>query len=297
MKHTIRNYDGLYGEQHPAILPNFVQVERIETRSPRYKWVIKPHVHSQLFQLFCVEAGHGIIWSESGELPFAGPCLLLIPDSTLHGFRYLTETTGTVLTMSASFIDELTRTMPQVANPSGQVSVITLQQTQWFGYLQTLLHRIGEEAADNLPGRDVVLQALLTALLTDVFRYAQQRCQADASTKIRSLSILRAFQRSVRQSRNPQKNIKHYADEQHISPVHLNRVCRDVAQKSAMQIVYEYFLTEAQNYLIHTDFTIAEVAYQLNFDDAAYFSRLFKKQIGMTPTQFRLTSDIHQPHL
>jgi len=100
MKGEIQNYDGLYGEQNPIILPDFVQVERIETRSHRHKWVIKPHVHSQLFQVFCVEAGIGTIWSEMGNLPFEGPCLLLIPENTLHGFSYLTESTGTVLTIS-----------------------------------------------------------------------------------------------------------------------------------------------------------------------------------------------------
>lgn len=287
MKHTVQNYDGLYGDQHSVILPGFVQVERIETRSPRHKWVIRPHVHRQLFQLFCVEAGNGTIWSESGEFVFDGPCLLLIPDSTLHGFRYLTETTGTVLTISASFIDELTRKMPQLPTATGQVRVLAGQQTRWFDYVKLLLHRVGEEAADNLPGRAVVLPALLTALLTDVFRYAQQQYQTDAMGKLRSLNILRTFQRSIRQSRNPQKNIRQYAEEQHITPVHLNRVCRAIAQKSAMQLVYDYFLTEARNYLTHTDFTIAEVAYQLNFDDAAYFSRLFKKQTGLTPRSFR----------
>ena len=288
MKQEIQNYDGLYGDQNMLILPDFVQVERIETRSHRHKWIIKPHVHSQLFQLFCVETGHGTIWSEMGDLPFEGPCLLLIPENTLHGFSYLTESTGTVLTLSATFMDELTAKTPFSSPQSGQIQVVTLKsQPRWFAYLQTLLERLADESADSLPGREFVLQAVLTALLTDVFRYVRQQSIVATLPKNRSLTIFRTFQKSIRQHRNPQKNIRHYAEEQHITAVHLNRVCRDLVQKSAMQIVYDYFLTEARNYLIHTDYTIAEVAYRLNFEDAAYFSRLFKKQTGLTPKTFR----------
>jgi AraC family transcriptional regulator, transcriptional activator of pobA len=303
MKAAIQNYDGLYGEQNPIILPDFVQVERIETRSTRHKWVIKPHVHSQLFQVFCVEGGMGTIGSELGDLPFEGPCLLLIPENTLHGFSYLTESTGTVLTISASFVDELTAKTPILNLQSDQVQVINLkEQTRWFSFLKSLLDRLSEVAADHLPGefalvksipndvspnRNVVLPSLLTALLTDIFSYVRQQHVSDASPKNRGLTILRTFQKSIRKSRNPQKNILHYASEQHITAVHLNRVCRDLVQKSAMQVVYDYFLTEARNYLTHTDFTISEVAYRLNFEDPAYFSRLFKKQIGITPKAFR----------
>lgn len=288
MKREIQNYDGLYGEQHSVILPDFVQVERIETRSHRHKWVIKPHIHHQLFQLFCVEEGDGTIWSELGELPFQCPCILLIPENTLHGFRYRAEGAGTVLTISTSFIDELTSRIPLLTNQSGHIQVIQAsQQPRWFTYIQLVLNRLSEEVADTLPGREFVLQSLLSALLTDVFRCVQQQDNQAGAAENRSLTIFRRFQKSIRQGRNPQKNISQYAEEQHITAVHLNRICRDMARKSAMQVVYDYFLTEARNYLIHTQFTIAEVAYRLNFEDAAYFSRLFKKQIGLTPRAFR----------
>ncbi|MBO0929730.1 helix-turn-helix domain-containing protein [Fibrella aquatilis] len=293
MKQVIQNYDGLYGEQHAVILPDFVQIERIETRSFQHKWVIKPHIHTQLFQLFCVETGNGTVWSDAGEIPFCGPCLLLFPENTLHGLRYEVETTGFVLTISASFIDELTTKIPAISLETTQNQAISLQQQPaWFAYLTTLLNRLSDETADTLLGRAFVVQALLAALLTDVFRYVKQQIKPDFAQKNRRLTILRLFQKSIRHSRDPQKNIAHYADEQHITAVHLNRVCRDLMQKSAMQVVYDYFLTEARNYLIHSDYTVAEVAYRLNFTDPAYFSRLFKKQTGSTPKAFRQANQV-----
>jgi AraC-like DNA-binding protein len=44
---------------------------------------------------------------------------------------------------------------------------------------------------------------------------------------------------------------------------------------------------EAKNILMSTDNTVAETAYQLGFQNPPYFSRLFKKEVGLTPTEYR----------
>ena len=36
-----------------------------------------------------------------------------------------------------------------------------------------------------------------------------------------------------------------------------------------------------------TDKTVAETAYELGFENPPYFSRLFKKEVGVTPTEYR----------
>ncbi|MBD0286067.1 MAG: AraC family transcriptional regulator, partial [Flavisolibacter sp.] len=46
-------------------------------------------------------------------------------------------------------------------------------------------------------------------------------------------------------------------------------------------------LLEAKRLLTNADMTITEIAYDLNFQDNAYFNRFFKKNVGMTPDEFR----------
>jgi AraC family transcriptional activator of pobA len=72
-----------------------------------------------------------------------------------------------------------------------------------------------------------------------------------------------------------------------ITAVHLNRVCRAIVGKSTLQTIQEAILLEAQRYLHHSSYSISEISYLLNFDDISYFSRLFKKQLGLSPRQFR----------
>lgn len=85
------------------------------------------------------------------------------------------------------------------------------------------------------------------------------------------------------------KSIAHYARELNITTVHLNRICQAAVGKSALQVVDEFLFLEAEKYLKHTDYSISEVAYRLNFEDPAYFSRFFSKYAGVSPKVFRET--------
>lgn len=55
-------------------------------------------------------------------------------------------------------------------------------------------------------------------------------------------------------------------------------------------MIHLYEVSEAKNMLVAGDIGIAEIAYKLGFDNPPYFSRLFRKEVGMSPKEFK-----HQP--
>jgi AraC-like DNA-binding protein len=48
-----------------------------------------------------------------------------------------------------------------------------------------------------------------------------------------------------------------------------------------------FLIDEAKNILLNPKKTISEVAYELGFEYPPYFSRLFKKKEGISPTEYR----------
>jgi AraC-like DNA-binding protein len=46
-------------------------------------------------------------------------------------------------------------------------------------------------------------------------------------------------------------------------------------------------LVEAERQLRYTTMSITQIAYHLGFDDPAYFSRFFTRQVGVSPRAFR----------
>ena len=48
-----------------------------------------------------------------------------------------------------------------------------------------------------------------------------------------------------------------------------------------------YRISKAVSLLRMTDLSVQDIAYQCGFDDPFYFSRIFKKRVGITPSKYR----------
>jgi AraC-like DNA-binding protein len=73
----------------------------------------------------------------------------------------------------------------------------------------------------------------------------------------------------------------------HITPNYLNEVCTRDLGFSAKSLIEEQVMLEIKRLLFHTDLSIKEISFQLNFEDPSYFIRRFKEKNGMTPAAFR----------
>jgi AraC-like DNA-binding protein len=72
-----------------------------------------------------------------------------------------------------------------------------------------------------------------------------------------------------------------------MSPHYLSDLLRQETGKPAIDHIHSYLISEAKNLLIGADLTVAQIAYQLGFENPPYFSRLFRKQTGFTPVAYR----------
>lgn len=82
-------------------------------------------------------------------------------------------------------------------------------------------------------------------------------------------------------------SVKAMADLLHTSPRYLSDLLRQETGKTAMDLIHIFLIGEAKNMLQASENTIAETAYFLGFENPPYFSRLFKKEVGLTPVEFR----------
>ncbi|GAB2515621.1 helix-turn-helix domain-containing protein [Spirosoma aerophilum] len=82
-------------------------------------------------------------------------------------------------------------------------------------------------------------------------------------------------------------SVHQLADELSLSPRYLSDVLKVETGKTALEHIHIYLVDEAKNKLLGSDSNIAEIAYQLGFENPPYFTRLFKKMVGVTPMQYK----------
>ncbi len=79
------------------------------------------------------------------------------------------------------------------------------------------------------------------------------------------------------------------ADQLHLSPNYFGDLIKKETGKSAQEYVQQKIMDVAKSLLSDSEKTISEIAYALGYQYPQYFSRAFKKAVGYTPNEYRLT--------
>jgi AraC-like DNA-binding protein len=83
------------------------------------------------------------------------------------------------------------------------------------------------------------------------------------------------------------EGVDFYAEKLFMTARNLNLICHNILLKSVSEIIETRKLIEAKNLLITTNKTISEIGFELGYNEKAYFTTVFKKKSGQTPSEFR----------
>lgn len=166
----ITQFDGLYGESGPrqaADRPNgeYMFSELLETRSRTFDWVIQPHIHARLFQVFFVETGSVSLSGTTGKRELTAPFVLLIPPTVLHGFVYSPQVMGRILTLSDTLVESLFPSMSAVATMlNAPQCLTTFGESYTSDLVSELIRQVDDELFADQPEKQAMLRACLQRL-------------------------------------------------------------------------------------------------------------------------------------
>lgn len=81
--------------------------------------------------------------------------------------------------------------------------------------------------------------------------------------------------------------IEKYASEHGMTPCYFIRIFKKFVKTSPMQYIVSLRINSAINQLDNTDSSISKIAESVGYEDAHYFSRLFRRHVGMSPSAYR----------
>ena len=288
MAKQIKNFSGLFGEQTEPFEAISIHHEPLQKRSSVYDYEITEHLHTNLVQFFFINRGGGWLLSMGKKIVLEAPCVLIIPSNILHGFIFQSEVNGDVFTLPDVLYDKFLKTAPALFSKLDQMQHISFEAVSSdYQTLANLVEQIIKELQYPDHATEFNSTLLFQSLLVNLYRSKRIENQSELKSDDRTLNHFQVFKTLIRKHIHEGKSIQFFAREMNLTPVHLNRICRTVSQKSALQIVHEFVVYEAKKYLKGTSRSIAEIAYLLDFKDPAHFSKFFKKKAGMTPSNYR----------
>jgi AraC family transcriptional activator of pobA len=81
--------------------------------------------------------------------------------------------------------------------------------------------------------------------------------------------------------------VNYIASQLYLSPKYLSDLLKQETGKTALELIHLHVISEAKNLLVAGDQSVSEIAYKLGFENPPYLSRLFKKEVGISPKEFQ----------
>lgn len=117
-------------------------------------------------------------------------------------------------------------------------------------------------------------------------QYAQQQ-EGLQHNKSRSAQIVHRFKGLLSENFKTIKSPSEYVRMLNYSLSHLNESVKNTTGVPVSYWIHQQVVLEAKRLLYYTNLDIKEIAFQLGYEDHTYFTRLFTKTVGLSPSAFR----------
>jgi AraC family transcriptional activator of pobA len=277
VQRTIQSY-ALFGES--THLPDVLHCETIAERSVLHDWELSPHRHARLHQILLLSGGGGSASLDGVSSPLTAGWLVNVPPGHVHAFRFQPGTQGWVVTLPDELLNEIFVHVGDVRTDLGRACVIPADTS-----VQQVMAQIWQEFSGRSKARALVLRGLSTTLLGWVARAMGE--PAPGTATLSESSLLQKFRAQIEAHYLTHWRVADYARVLNVSPTHLGRLTRAATGVSPLQLIESRCLREARRQLAYTNLSITTIAYALGYADPAYFSRVFTRDAGISPRDFR----------
>lgn len=246
------------------------------------------HRHSYYHILWMSQArGNHVL--DFDNYPIHPHSVFFISPGQIHGWTSEIDASGYAINFSPEFFLQIFPRIEELADfpffhiaNTDPVLYLTPEQHE---ELFPLLMEIEKEYAGDQRWRYDVVRSFLQILLTRMRRL--HRPHGADSGLPRSYSLTKRFKLLIEEHYLEFGSVQDYAQRLFVTDRKLNEAVKSTTGKTATQLIHERILMEAKRLLAQSELSIAEISYRLNFDDFAYFCRFFKKNVQMTPGEFK----------
>lgn len=155
-----------------------------------------------------------------------------------------------------------------------------------FQELLSIVKQMQPERVDSSPLKEALLASYINLILIKS-KSLFLSSQAYATRDDPGQKLAERFNALLEENFISAHGVPYYADKLNLSPNHLSAALKKATGKTAGELIQQRLLLESKRLLLHSSSSIKEIAYELSFNDPAYFTRFFKNNTGLSPEIFR----------
>ncbi|MBD78632.1 MAG: hypothetical protein CL840_06920 [Crocinitomicaceae bacterium] len=246
-----------------------------------------PHRHNY-YEIFFFEKGGGIHMIDFNELHIDRNEVHILSPGQVHYMHRTPETTGWVLKFTSEFFlstlsdKDMLQRIPFLNNKVSKPLIQPAQEE--FDSLLQIVNFIKSEDEGKSIGYQNMIRNYLNLILVKCHRlYDYSVPNVSSPDNI----LCDAFNTLLQEKYLVENRIGYYCEMLNVSDNKLNAAVKMVHGKTPSEMISNRLLLEAKRLLLHSNKSIKEIAYELNFHDNAYFNRWFKKLENCPPGVFR----------
>lgn len=247
--------------------------------------VKSPHRHSY----------HEIIWVRQGSaehlldgdiIEHPAQTLLVIPQGRVHRLFPAPDCLGCTIRFKEEFLPNESHLL---FSPFAGHTALHLNTEQSSG-IESYFSLISSECKSADPYHLQALRHLLAAFIVKLEELRLLHSDIVPHDFTRTLGIWNSLNLLIEKKFKSEHTVSFYATQLGLSPRKIGDVVKLYTGKCLSDVIDERLIAEAKRLLLYSNFTIKEIAFELGFEEHSYFTKVFKKLTGKTPSAFKSIS-------
>lgn len=131
------------------------------------------------------------------------------------------------------------------------------------------------------------IQLMLDYCMRFYSRQFVTRAKSNRDVLTRFEALLDEYFQSDKPQTEGVPTVRYFADKVCLSPNYFGDLIKKETGKTAQEYVQNKLIDTAKEMIAGTDKTVSQIAYELGFQYSQHFNRIFKKNVGYTPNEYR----------
>jgi AraC family transcriptional regulator, transcriptional activator of pobA len=243
---------------------------------------IEPHQHDHE-EILIITKGNPEHFIDFVKVSLKAPVIIYVAQGKIHRFVPDINTRGWAVRYSSDFVTG--SKFHFYSNFLDNVKC-RFDNNECFSIL-TEYCRLMKIEHRAVPPDFTVIRHLLQAFLAKLEAEDNRQFIQNNSSKKIQLIVFENFLKILENNFRRPEGVGFYAERLNMSARNLNIITQNIFRKSVSDVIESRKIVEAKQLLMNSEKTVSEICFELGYNEKSYFTRVFRKNTGITPTDFR----------